>query len=125
MIFKYHKEHTWVKVDGDEASVGITDYAQQELGEIVYVDLPDVDDELIAGDEFGQIESTKTTSELIAPISGDVIESNIELEDTPSLINDSPEDRGWITKISPADLSELDELMGEEEYQEFLESLDE
>jgi len=91
MTFKFHKEHTWVKVDGDEAFIGITDYAQEELGEIVYVDLPETDDELIAGDEFGQIESTKTTSELIAPVSGDVIESNTDLEDEPTLINDFPE----------------------------------
>ncbi|MBW1708880.1 MAG: glycine cleavage system protein GcvH [Deltaproteobacteria bacterium] len=125
MTFKFHKEHTWVKVDGDEAFIGITDYAQEELGEIVYVDLPETDDELIAGDEFGQIESTKTTSELIAPVSGDVIESNTDLEDEPTLINDFPENRGWITKITPSDLSELDELMSEEEYQEFLENLDE
>ncbi len=124
MIFKYYKEHTWVKVDGDEAVIGITDYAQEELGEIVYVDLPELNDELIAGDEFGQIESTKTTSEMIAPISGDVIESNMELEDTPTLINDSPEDRGWITKITPVDLSELDDLMDEEEYKAFLKEFD-
>ncbi|MBW2061166.1 MAG: glycine cleavage system protein GcvH [Deltaproteobacteria bacterium] len=123
MIFKYHKEHTWVKMDGNEALVGITDHAQEELGEIVYVDLPEADDKLIAGDEFGQIESTKTTSDLIAPISGDVIESNMELEDIPTLINQSPEDRGWITRIIPSDPGELDELMTGEEYLSYLDQI--
>jgi len=120
-MMKYHEEHTWVLLEDGEAYIGITDYAQNELGEIVYVDLPEEGDELIAGEEFGQIESTKTVSDLIAPISGEVIASNSELEDEPTLINTSPENKGWIAKIRPSNLDELDELMEEDQYKGTLE----
>ena len=115
-MIKYHKEHAWVKIDGSEAYVGITQFAQEELGELVYVDLPAEGDELVSGEEFGQIESTKTTSDLIAPATGEVIESNMLLEDNPGLINDSPENRGWITKIKLTVPEELEGLMESEQY---------
>lgn len=115
-MIKYHKEHAWVKIEDGEAFVGISQFAQEELGELVYVDLPAEGDELVAGEEFGQIESTKTTSELIAPASGEVIESNLLLEDNPGLINDSPENRGWITKIKLTAPEELDGLMESGDY---------
>ena len=115
-MIKYHKEHTWVLLDGDTALIGITDYAQDQLGEIVYVDLPEEEAELVFDEEFGQIESTKTTSVMIAPLSGEVIESNMALESGPGLINESSETEGWITKIIPDDLSEMDRLMNKEEY---------
>jgi len=121
---KYHKEHTWVLVDGDTGIIGITDYAQDQLGELVYVDLPEKEEELVMNEEFGQIESTKTTSEMIAPMSGVVIESNMALEEKPELINESSEEQGWITKIVPDDLSELDQLMNKNEYLKFLDSVD-
>jgi len=124
MDTKYHEEHTWVRLEDDEAYIGISDYAQNELGEIVYVDLAEEGDEIIAGEEFGQIESTKTVSDMIAPISGEVIASNKELEDEPSLINSSPENQGWIIKVKPYDLNELDDLMEEDQYKENLEELD-
>lgn len=117
----YHKEHTWARQEEDGVYIGVTEHAQSELGEIVYVDLPEEGDELEQGESFGQIESTKTTSDLIAPLSGVVIESNSALEDAPTLINGSPESRGWITKIRPADEAEIDDLMTQEEYLSSLE----
>jgi glycine cleavage system H protein len=120
MTTKYHPEHTWVRLENQLAVIGITDHAQAELGEIVYVDLPEPGDRLEAGREFGQIESTKTTSAMIAPISGEVLESNGLLENTPDLINRSPEENGWITKISPSDPRELENLMNKPDYEAFL-----
>jgi len=120
MTTKYHPEHTWVRLENQLAVIGITDHAQAELGEIVYVDLPEPGDRFEAGREFGQIESTKTTSAMIAPISGEVLESNGLLENTPDLINRSPEENGWITKISPSDPRELENLMNKPDYEAFL-----
>lgn len=120
MTIKYHPEHTWVRLDNGLALIGITDHAQTELGEIVYVDLPEPGARIEAGQEFGQIESTKTTSAMIAPISGEVLESNRLLENTPDLINRSPEESGWIAKLSLSDPSELETLMNQAEYEAFL-----
>lgn len=120
MTIKYHQEHTWVRIEEQLAYIGITDHAQTELGEIVYVDLPEPGSRIEAGQEFGQIESTKTTSAMIAPISGEVLESNGLLEDDPDLINRSPEQDGWITKISPSNPGELETLMNREDYQALL-----
>ena len=114
---KYHPEHSWAEVKGQEATIGITDFAQDQLGKIVFVDLPEAEDELVAGEVFGQIESQKTVSDLIAPVSGIVIESNQDLEESPGLINDSPQERGWITRVLLTEPDELDDLLGEEEYQ--------
>ena len=94
---KYSKEHEWVKVDGNVVTIGITEYAQGELGDIVFVELPDVDDEINEGDTFGSVESVKTVSELYAPVSGKIIETNEELEDSPEFVNESPFERlGWL-----------------------------
>lgn len=113
---KYHLDHAWAEPDGEEAQIGITVFAQDQLGKIVFVDLPEEDDELVAGEVFGQIESQKTVSDLIAPVSGVVIESNLALEDNPGLINESAEEAGWITRVRLTDPDELDELMDQEEY---------
>jgi len=120
MTIKYHPEHTWVRLENGLALIGITAHAQAELGEIVYVDLPEPGARIEAGQEFGQIESTKTTSAMIAPISGQVLESNGLLENAPGLINSSPEENGWIAKLSPSHPSELDALMNPAEYEAFL-----
>jgi glycine cleavage system H protein len=113
---KYHPEHTWARLEGGEARIGITQFAQNQLGKIVFVDLPEEEDELVAGEVFGQIESQKTVSDLIAPVSGVVIESNLDLEDHPELINSSPEGEGWITRVRLTEPEEVDDLMDAEEY---------
>lgn len=117
---KFHKEHTWVRVEDDGGVIGITDYAQQQLGKIIYVEVPEEGDELSAGEEFGQIESSKATADLIAPVSGEVIEANDALSDDPRIINDSPYDDGWIVKVRLTDESELEGLLSEEEYEQFI-----
>lgn len=118
---KYHKEHTWVKVSGKKATIGITDYAQEALGDIVYIDLPDIDTELEINSEFGEIESTKTTSTLIAPITGRVIEVNEDLSENPEIINEDPYGKGWIVVVEIEDMSELDDLMDASEYAKYIE----
>ncbi len=118
---KYHKEHLWVKVSGKKATIGITDYAQEALGDIVYIDLPDIDTELEVNSEFGEIESTKTTSTLIAPITGRVIEVNEDLSENPEIINEDPYGKGWIAIIEIDDISELDDLMDASEYEKYIE----
>ncbi|MCT4594763.1 MAG: glycine cleavage system protein GcvH [Anaeromicrobium sp.] len=117
----YSKDHEWVKVEGDAASIGITDYAQHALGEIVYVEMPEIDDELNAGDVFGVIESVKAASDSYIPLSGTVTEINEELEDSPELLNESPFE-SWILKVKIADSSELEGLMSPEDYKAFCES---
>ncbi|RJR21614.1 MAG: glycine cleavage system protein GcvH [Nitrospiraceae bacterium] len=118
---KYHKEHTWVKVSGKKATVGITFYAQESLGDIVYVDAPEVDSTVEAGTELTQIESTKATSSVICPLSGTILEFNEDLIDSPEIINDDPYVKGWIAVIEPEDKSELDSLMDADEYEKYLE----
>ncbi|WFD08909.1 glycine cleavage system protein GcvH [Tepidibacter hydrothermalis] len=117
----YSKDHEWIKVEGDKACIGITDYAQHALGEIVYVEMPEVDDELDSGDAFSVIESVKAASDAYMPLSGTVIEINEELEDSPELLNSSPYE-SWILKVKISDLSELDSLMNHEDYKAFCES---
>lgn len=114
----YSESHEFVKVEGNIATIGITDYAQQALGNIVYVDLPDVDDELEAGDDFGAVESVKAASDLSTPVSGTVVEVNEALEDTPELINQDAFG-AWIIKVELSDTSELDNLMDAKKYEEF------
>ena len=116
----YSKEHEWVMVDGDVVVMGITNFAQDQLGEVVYVDLPGVGDVLAAGDSFGEIESVKSVSELFAPVSGEVIEINGALADSPETVNADPHGEGWMIKLSPADGSQLDALMSAEEYDAFI-----
>ena len=111
----YSESHEWVKVDGNVAIVGVSDYAQSELGDITYVDMPDVDDEVSAGDDFGAVESVKTSSELIAPVSGRIVACNNELEDRPELINEDAYS-AWIVKIEMSDSSELDGLLNASAY---------
>ncbi len=118
---KYHKEHTWVRVSGKKAVIGITDYAQQQLGDIVYIDLPEIDSEIEANTEMAEIESTKATSSVIAPVTGVVIEVNEDLAESPELINEDPYGKGWIAKVELEDASELDELMDAGEYASFIE----
>ena len=120
-MHKYHREHSWAKLEDNAAIIGISEHAQDSLGKIVYVDLPEEGDELIAGQVFGEIESTKTTSDLIAPISGEVVVSNMDLEETPTLINDSPLEKGWITRIKPSNVNEFESLMDEAAYKATLE----
>lgn len=111
----YSESHEWVKVDGNVAIVGVSDYAQAELGDITYVDMPDVDDEVKAGDYFGAVESVKTSSEIVAPVSGKIIACNTELEDRPELINEDAY-AAWIVKIEMSDSSELDSLLNASAY---------
>ncbi len=111
----YSPSHEYIKVEGNTGLIGITDYAQSQLGNVVYVDLPEVDDEVVAGEDFGAIESVKAASDLISPVSGTVIEVNEELVDNPGLVNKNAMDT-WIIKVELSDASELDGLLGEEDY---------
>ncbi|BCU51752.1 glycine cleavage system H protein [Staphylococcus auricularis] len=117
---KYTKEHEWVKVDGNVATIGITEYAQNELGDIVFVELPEEDDEVSEGDSFGSVESVKTVSELYAPINGKVTEINEELEDSPEFVNESPYDKAWMVKVEVEDESEFDNLLSADDYSELI-----
>lgn len=114
----YSESHEYVKIEGEYGYIGITDYAQNALGNVVYVDMPDVDDEIEAGEEFGAVESVKAASDLIAPVSGTVVEVNENLEDTPELINQDAY-TNWIIKIKMSDNNELDNLMNAKTYEEF------
>ena len=118
---RYAKSHEYVHVEGNTGTIGITDYAQKELGDVVFVELPQVGTELEAGDELGSIESVKAVSELFVPVSGEVIEVNEALADNPALVNTDPWGDGWMVRIKLADVTEVDELMTAEEYDEYLE----
>ena len=113
---KYASSHEWARLDGDVVTVGITDHAQEALGDLVYVELPEVGDTVAAGDEAGVVESVKAASDIYAPVSGEVIAVNEALGDTPEIINTDPYNEGWIYKIRVSDVSELDNLMSGEEY---------
>ncbi|RKS96007.1 glycine cleavage system protein GcvH [Chryseobacterium defluvii] len=114
---KYTKDHEWIKIEGNTATIGITDFAQGELGDIVYVDVDTVDDELNGGDVFGSVEAVKTVSDLFLPISGKVIEFNSDLEDQPELLNTDPYGNGWIIKLEITEGADHSELLSAEEYQ--------
>ena len=116
----YSESHEYVRVEGEIGYIGITDYAQHALGTVVYVDMPEEDDEVTAGEEFGAVESVKAASDLISPVSGTVAEVNEALEDAPELINTDAFEN-WIIKVELSDMSELDELMDAEAYQKFCE----
>jgi glycine cleavage system H protein len=118
---KYHREHTWVKVSARKATIGITDYAQDSLGDIVYIDLPEVDSDVEINSEIGEIESTKATSSFISPVSGRVIEVNEDLTESPEIVNEDPYGKGWIAILELYDLSELDDLMDVSEYAKYVE----
>ena len=118
---KYHKEHAWVKVSGRKATIGITDYAQDSLGDIVYIELPEIDSDVEIDSEIGEIESTKATSSIISPISGRIVDVNDELSESPELINEDPYGKGWIALLELDDISELDDLMDASEYAKYVE----
>lgn len=119
---KYTKDHEWIRVDGEEAYIGITEFAQGELGDIVFVEVETEGESLDKEEAFGTIEAVKTVSDLFMPISGEVIEFNAELEDAPELINSDPFDKGWIIKVKMADASELDQLMNADDYKALIEA---
>ncbi|MCL2561804.1 MAG: glycine cleavage system protein GcvH [Rikenellaceae bacterium] len=113
---RYSKDHEWIKVDGDAAYIGITDFAQSQLGDIVFVDVPSVGETLDAGDVFGSIEAVKTVSDLLLPLSGEVVEFNESLNDAPDAVNKDPYGGGWIIKVRINDMSQLDTLLDAEGY---------
>ena len=117
---RYTSEHEWIRVDGDEAYVGITDYAQSELGEIVFVDVPTLGETVGQGEVFGSIEAVKTVSDLNMPVTGEVLEINGALDAQPELVNNDPYGEGWIIRISVKDAAELDKLMDAAAYQAIL-----
>ena len=117
---KYTKEHEWVRVEGDNAFVGITDFAQGELGEIVFVEVEIVGETLNQGDVFGSVEAVKTVSDLFLPVGGEILEFNEKLEDAPELVNSDPYGEGWMVKIAIADVAELEGLLSAEEYSALL-----
>ncbi len=116
-------EHEWIDVEGDTATVGITDYAQEQLGDIVFVELPDVGAQLAKGKDAAVVESVKAASDVYAPISGEVIEANDALDDDPALVNSNPEEDGWFFKLTIADKAELDGLMDAKAYKSFCDEL--
>ncbi|MBI5655955.1 MAG: glycine cleavage system protein GcvH [Geobacter sp.] len=117
---KYSKEHLWVRIEGNKAVIGITDYAQHELGGITAVELPDAGYELEQDDSFGSIEARKTVADLYAPVSGLVLASNEEVQDAPELVNDDPYDGGWLVEVELSDKDELNLLMNVEDYQDYV-----
>ena len=113
---KYTKEHEWVRLDGDVAYVGITDYAQQQLGDIVFVDIPTVGEELEADEVFGTIEVVKTISDLFLPIAGEILDQNEALVENPELVNQDPYGEGWLIKMKPANVADIDNLLDADGY---------
>jgi len=120
---KYTKDHEWAKIDADTITVGITEHAQAELGDIVYLELPKVGQKLEAGSTFGVVESVKAVSDLYAPVSGEVVQINDELEGEPATINHAPYDKGWLIKLKVTDPSALDKLMSSAEYKSHVDSI--
>ena len=116
-------EHEWIDVEGDTATVGITDYAQEQLGDIVFVELPDVGAQLAKGKDAAVVESVKAASDVYAPITGEVVEANDALDEDPALVNSSPEEEGWFFKLTIADKAELDGLMDAKAYKSFCDEL--
>jgi glycine cleavage system H protein len=114
---KYTKDHEWIKIEGNTATVGITEYAQGELGDIVYVDVDTLDDTVAEGDVFGSVEAVKTVSDLFMPLSGEIIEFNEELEDAPELVNSDPYEKGWMVKIEISDSSQIADLLDADAYE--------
>jgi len=121
---RYTQDHEWIRVEGDEGVVGITDYAQDQLSDVVYVELPEVGDTFEQGEVFATVESVKAASDIYLPVGGKILEVNEELEDSPELVNQDPFGAAWLVRIAIADLSELDSLMDAETYRSYVESLD-
>jgi glycine cleavage system H protein len=122
---RYDKEHEWVRVDGDEGVVGVSDYAQDQLSDVVYVELPEVGDTFDKGDVFAVVESVKAASDVYMPLTGEIVEINEDLEDSPELVNQDPYGAAWFMRMAIADPAELDELLDADAYQAFVEGLDE
>lgn len=120
---KFSEDHEWIELDGDVGTIGITEYAQEQLGDVVFVELPEAGKALAKGDEAGVVESVKAASEIYAPISGEVVASNEALADDPSQVNGDPEGEGWLFKIKVSDASELDGLMDDAAYKALVDSL--
>tara|TARA_B110000240_G_scaffold198294_1_gene258048 strand:+ start:2536 stop:2916 length:381 start_codon:yes stop_codon:yes gene_type:complete len=118
---KYTKDHEWIKIEGTIATVGITDFAQGELGDIVYVDVDTLDDTIEEGEVFGSVEAVKTVSDLFMPLSGEVIEFNETLEDDPEVVNTDPYNKGWMIKIEISDISQIEKLLDAEAYKNLIE----
>ncbi len=121
--FKFTKEHEWVKLDGDIATIGISDYAQKELGDVVYIEIPAVGDALAKGDVCSNIESVKAVNDIYTPVSGKIIEVNTDLENSPEKINKDPYNEGWILKIKIENKNDLDELMDSGSYENYLKGI--
>ena len=119
---RYHNEHEWVRVEGQRATLGISDFAQEALGDVVFVDLPKVETEVSVNQEIGEVESTKATSSLYSPVSGTIVEVNAELQDHPEYLNHDPYGKGWIVVVELADPADVDALMTSSQYEEFLSS---
>jgi len=117
---KYTKDHEWIRLEGDVAYIGITDYAQSELGEIIFVEVETIGETLNEGEVFGTVEAVKTVSEMFLPVDGEVLEFNDELTDKPELVNEDPYSKGWIIKIAVSDASQIDGLLSAEEYEKVI-----
>ncbi|MDB0040989.1 glycine cleavage system protein GcvH [Algibacter sp.] len=117
---KYTKDHEWIKLDGDIATIGITDFAQSELGDIVYVEVETLDETLEVDEVFGTVEAVKTVSDLFLPLSGEIIEFNEGLEDEPEVVNSDPYNAGWMIKVKCSDLSQVDKLMSSDDYKSLI-----
>jgi len=124
MSIKFSKDHEWVSVEGDTATVGITTYAQEQLGDVVFVEVPEAGKQVNQGDDTAVVESVKAASEIYAPVSGEVIEGNAILEDEPATINADAEGKGWIFKIKISDASQLDDLMDADAYKDYVTELE-
>ncbi|MFW6261325.1 MAG: glycine cleavage system protein GcvH [Spirochaetota bacterium] len=121
---KYQESHEWARKEGDLVVVGISDYAQDSLGDVVYVELPEVGATKKKGDPFGVVESVKAASDVYMPVGGEVVEVNTDLDDNPATVNESPFDAGWLMKVKPSDASELDSLMSADDYEEYTKGLE-
>ena len=118
--FLFTKEHEWVSIDDDMAIIGITDFAQNELGDIIFIELPEIGDKFEANDVFGTIEAVKTVADLYMPLSGEIIEINEQIDDNPECVNNSPYDKGWIIKININDSKEINNLLTHQKYKEMI-----
>jgi glycine cleavage system H protein len=123
--YKYHEEHEWVRVEGEEAVIGISDFAQDQLSDVVYVELPEVGDSFEVGEVFAVVESVKAASDVYMPVSGEILEINEELEDSPELVNSDPYGEAWFVRVAMANPDELDDLMDADAYKAFIEASDE
>ena len=124
MTVKYTKDHEWIRLDGDVATIGITNYAQEQLGDVVFVEVPEAGARFDAGAEAAVVESVKAASEVYAPLTGEIVEGNQALADDPSLVNSDPEGAGWFFKMKPDDLSQIDDMLDDAAYRALLVDLD-